>query len=153
MADKFERFYTVPLNKAYEYIRTKRAKRAVSILEKFLTRHAKVDAKNVRISNALNNFLWQRGIEKPPRKAKIRVIKEGIVAKAYLADEKLVAEVKKADTKTETKVEVKEADTKKEEKVTAKTQTTTEKIEVKREAKTETPKDAKQKSKEKTSKK
>lgn len=144
MAEKFERFYTVPLNKAYEYIRTKRVRKAVSMLEKFLTRHTKVDAKNVRISNALNNFLWQRGIERPPRRAKIRVVKEAGVAKAYLADEKLVAEVKKADAKVETKQELPKTAAK-DEKTAKSTTTVREKTESKKETKIETVKETKQK--------
>ena len=63
-AVKLERLYTVPLQKAYEHVRTKRAKRTVKILRKFLSRHMKVPEASVRISNALNGIIWKSGIQK-----------------------------------------------------------------------------------------
>lgn len=102
MADKIERIYTVPLGKAYEYVRTKRTRRAVKLLRAFVSRHMKADEEDVSLSNALNGTLWKRSIQKPPRRVKIRVIKEDGRVKAYLADEK-IEEPKKAEPKKEEK--------------------------------------------------
>jgi large subunit ribosomal protein L31e len=117
MADKLERIYTVPLGKAYEGVRTKRARRAVTILRQFLVRHMKPkDKDSVSISTALNDIIWRRSMQHPPRRVKIRTVKEDGKVNAYLVDEKPLqpkAETKKAESKKE--VEKKpEAEVKKE---------------------------------------
>ncbi len=96
-----EKIYTVPLGKAYNYIRTKRTRRAVSLVKQFVSRHGKVAAADVRLSNALNSALWVRGVQKPPRKVKIKVTKEKGIAKAYLVEE----EIKKPEPKKEAAAE------------------------------------------------
>lgn len=104
-----ERVYTIPLRDAYATVRQKRARRAVSIVQAFLQRHMKSD--NVRISNALNSFLWRDGMQKPPRRVRIKAVKDdsGLV-KAYLVDEKI--EEKKTTEKKEEKKEEKPAEKK-----------------------------------------
>lgn len=112
--EKVQRLYTVPLSKAYEYTRTKRARRAVDVLRTFLARHMKVHPGFVRISEQLNEYIWSRSMEKPPRKVKISVVKENGMARASLPDETPkksripVKKEPKAKT-TETKTEAKEA--------------------------------------------
>ncbi len=111
--EKIERLYTVPLGKAYEYTRTKRARRSVSLLRQFLIRHMK--SVNVRISEQLNEFLWARSMQKPPRKVKIKVVKEGDSVLASLPDEKPKPARKKKMTKApEPKKEEKKEESKKE---------------------------------------
>ena len=104
MADKLERVYTIPLGKAYERIRTKRTARAVKLLQNFVSKNMKTE--NVKISTALNEFLWKRSSQKPPRKIKVRVIRENNVVNAYLIDEKVNA---KKEVKPEIKKEEKTA--------------------------------------------
>jgi len=76
-----ERIYTVPLSRAWIRPRQKRAPRAVRILRNFILRHMKIDEESLKISNEVNERLWSRGIQKPPRKIRVRVIKddEGVV--------------------------------------------------------------------------
>ncbi len=114
MAEKLERIYTVPLRNAYGYVRTKRTKRAVKLLREFLCRHMKAEEGDVAISNALNSYIWQRSMQKPPRRVKIRAIKEDGRVMAYLADEK-IEEAKKEEKKKpkEEKKEEKTAEEKK----------------------------------------
>ncbi|MEM3422884.1 MAG: 50S ribosomal protein L31e [Candidatus Bilamarchaeaceae archaeon] len=100
--DKFERVYNVPLGDAYLTTRVKATRRAVKILKEFIKRHAKVDVESVKLSNKLNAFVWSRGRKKPPRHVKIKVIKDGGVARAYLHDEK-IEEKKKEEKKSEEK--------------------------------------------------
>ena len=71
-----ERLYTIPLGKAYEAIRKKRAKRAVTMVKTFIRRHMKVEAEDLAIDPALNEYLWTRGIEKPPRRVRVRATKD-----------------------------------------------------------------------------
>ena len=76
-----ERIYTVPLSRAWIGPRNKRTPRAVRILRRFILRHMKIDEDSLRISNEVNQHLWKRGIQKPPRKIRVRAVKsaEGIV--------------------------------------------------------------------------
>lgn len=81
MADELERIYTVPLRNALLAPRPKRAKRAVSEVKIYLARHMKAEAEKIWIDNPVNEVLWARGIQKPPRRIRVRAIKfeDGIV--------------------------------------------------------------------------
>ncbi|MEB3825672.1 MAG: 60S ribosomal protein L31 [Desulfurococcales archaeon] len=72
-----ERIYTVSLGRLYFGRRTNRAARAARRLRMFVKRHTKAD--RVVLTNDVNNYLWSRGIEKPPRRirVKVRVFEEG----------------------------------------------------------------------------
>ena len=80
-----EREYTVPLQRAWISPRGKRVPRAVKMLREFIRRHMKSDS--VSISPEVNEALWRRGIEKPPRRIRVRAVKdkEGRVT-VYLAE-------------------------------------------------------------------
>jgi large subunit ribosomal protein L31e len=92
-----ERIYKVPLGRAWIVPQRRRAARAMRILRAFVTKHMKLDAreegeeeeepKKLVIDNEVNEKIWSRGIEKPPRKIRIRVTKdkEGNV-NVYLAE-------------------------------------------------------------------
>jgi large subunit ribosomal protein L31e len=83
-----ERIYTVPLGKALIMPPRKRAPRAVRMLRSFIIKHMKIAAKKpeegeeeeepptLTISNEVNERLWARGIEKPPRKIRVRAAKD-----------------------------------------------------------------------------
>ncbi|MEM2105069.1 MAG: 50S ribosomal protein L31e [Candidatus Bathyarchaeia archaeon] len=81
-----ERIYTVPLGKAWIMPPNKRAARAVRILRDFLKRHMKLEVrgegeeeeepKRLIITNEVNEKIWSRGIEKPPRKIRVRAAKD-----------------------------------------------------------------------------
>lgn len=80
-----ERFYVVPLSKAWASPRRKRTPRAIRIMKSFIKRHMKTE--NVIITNEVNERIWSRGIEKPPRKIRVRVVRdsEGVV-RVHLAE-------------------------------------------------------------------
>lgn len=107
---KLERIYTVPLGEAYEQTRNKRVPRAIKILREFIGRHMKADGEKILLSEALNKSLWVRSIQKPPRRVKVRLVKDEGVIRAYLPDEK--AEEKKAAPKSDAKKEEKKAEEK-----------------------------------------
>jgi large subunit ribosomal protein L31e len=101
---KVERIYTIPLGDAYEAVSYKRTPRAVKIIREFVARHMKArNGEKISMSTNLNEFLWMRSIKKPPRRVKVRIIKDGALVNVYLSDEK-IAEKKEA-TPTETKKE------------------------------------------------
>ena len=60
------------------------------------------DEQRVTISEALNKHIWERSIQKPPRRVKVRLVKDDEAVRAYLADEK-VEDKKKAEPKKEEK--------------------------------------------------
>ncbi len=70
-----ERVYTVPLRKAKAAPRGKRAKKAAKLLREFVARHMKVKEEQVWIDPELNEYLWERGIEKPPSRVRVVVRK------------------------------------------------------------------------------
>jgi len=80
-----ERIYTIPLAKARRGPRNKWAKKGVRYLREFMERHFKPES--LIISQEVNEAIWARGIQKPPRKIKIRATKniDGLVV-CYLAE-------------------------------------------------------------------
>lgn len=125
---KLERIYTVSLGEAYETTRNKRVPRAVKILRAFIGRHMKADGERILLSEGLNKLLWVKSIQKPPRRVKVRLVKDEGVIRAYLPDEKM--EEKKAP-----KAEAKKEEKKAEEKPAAKAEKKEEKPAPKAEAK------------------
>jgi large subunit ribosomal protein L31e len=81
-----ERIYTVPLRKAYwTGSRLRRSNRAVRILREFVERHMKPE--EVVIQAEVNERIWERGIQKPPRRIRIRATKNSDnLVRVYLAE-------------------------------------------------------------------
>lgn len=79
-----ERIYVVPLAKARHGPRNKYAKKAIRYLREYMMRHFKPES--LVISQEVNEKIWERGIQKPPRKLKVRCTKnvDGLVV-VYLA--------------------------------------------------------------------
>ncbi len=69
-----EKFYNLNLRKIWSSPREKRTPRAVRFLRDYIARHMKTD--EVAISEEANSMLWQRGISKPPRKIRVRAVKD-----------------------------------------------------------------------------
>jgi large subunit ribosomal protein L31e len=81
-----ERIYTVPLRRAYwTGSRLRRSNRAVRILQKFVERHMKPE--ELLIQPEVNERIWNRGIQKPPRRIRIRATKNADnLVRVYLAE-------------------------------------------------------------------
>lgn len=79
-----EKFYTIPLSKAGIRPPNKRAPKAIKIIRAFVRRHMKIrpinseddEEEKLVILNEVNEKIWSRGIEKPPRKIRVRVTKD-----------------------------------------------------------------------------
>jgi len=95
-----ERVYTIPLGKASVRPPKKRAPRAIQLIRAFITKHMKLEIRleeeeeegelpKLIISKEVNEKIWDRGIEKPPKKIRVRAAKDsdGNVT-IYLAEEK-----------------------------------------------------------------
>lgn len=66
----------IPINfkKVWIAPRKKRSPKAMRVLREIVKRHMKVE--DVKISNDVNETVWAKGIEKPPRKITIRAVKD-----------------------------------------------------------------------------
>jgi large subunit ribosomal protein L31e len=82
-----ERVYTIPLGKAWVRPPNKRAPRAMHMIRAFITKHMKLAMRVVEeeeekelpklaISKEVNQKVWGRGIEKPPRRIRVRAAKD-----------------------------------------------------------------------------
>lgn len=79
-----ERTYIVPFKRIHNTAPIRRGKKAIRILREFIQRHMKPN--EIIIHPEVNEEIWKRGIEKPPKKIRIRTTKdkEGLVY-VYLA--------------------------------------------------------------------
>jgi len=69
-----EKFYDLNLRRLWSAPREKRTPKAVRFLREYIGRRMKTD--EVSISEATNRMLWARGISKPPRKIRVRAVKD-----------------------------------------------------------------------------
>lgn len=87
---ELEREYTIPLRSQVNKVPTyKRANKAIRTIKEFLVRHMKIrdrDLDKVKIDRYLNEFIWYRGIKKPPAKIKVKVTRDGEFVRAELAE-------------------------------------------------------------------
>jgi len=78
----------IPLRNKWKKVpRYKRVNKAIKTIKEFLVRHMGIsdrDLNKVRLDKYLNEFVWARGIRKPPIKIKVRAIKEGDIVRAEL---------------------------------------------------------------------
>lgn len=82
-----ERIYTIPLQKALVRPPKKRAPRAMQLVKIFVTKHMKLavtvsedeeeeELPHLIVTKEVNEKIWSRSIEKPPRKIRVRVTKD-----------------------------------------------------------------------------
>ena len=82
-----EKIYTIPLQRALVRPPKKRTPRAMQLLKIFLIKHMKIPSRlpeeeedeevpQLIISKEVNEKLWSRGIEKPPRRIRVRAAKD-----------------------------------------------------------------------------
>ena len=93
-----EKVYTIPLGKAWIMPSNRRASRAVRMIREFVVKNMKLEKpkggeveeeepKKLVISGEVNERVWSRGMQKPPRNIRVRAAKdkEGNVT-VYLAE-------------------------------------------------------------------
>ena len=80
-----ERTYTIPLAKALIMPPRKRAPRAMHMIRAFIVKHMKIptraeeedeEAPKLTITKEVNERIWTKGIEKPPRRIRVRATKD-----------------------------------------------------------------------------
>ncbi len=72
--EELSRVYTINLSKVWLAPRIRRTKRAINMIREFAQRHMKSD--DVKIDRSLNEVMWKRGIRKPPRKIRVKMVKD-----------------------------------------------------------------------------
>ena len=80
-----ERIYTIPLQRALVRPPKRRAPRAMQLLKIFVARHMKMattvseeedELPQLIVTQEVNEKIWGKGIEKPPRRIRVRVTKD-----------------------------------------------------------------------------
>jgi len=86
MAEEIERIYVIPL-KNIGFKSSKAAPTAIKRVRNYLTKHMKVEKKNIWIDDSLNTALWSHGKYKMPSKIRVKAVKfdDGVV-EAYIPE-------------------------------------------------------------------
>lgn len=81
MSEEVERIITIPMRATKMTPRTKRAARAIKEIRDNIARHMKADVEKIWIDKSLNEKIWERGIQNPPRKITVKAVKfeDGLV--------------------------------------------------------------------------
>ena len=79
----------IPLRAAWNVPRTKRANRAMAEIRNHVSQHMKIqEDEEIWIDQAVNEVIWARGMQKPPRKIRIVCTREeGVPLEVKLAEE------------------------------------------------------------------
>ena len=77
--ESISRIYTINLGKARLTPRYRRTDRVVNMIREFARKHMKTD--EVKLDQELNRHVWKKGKTNPPRKLRVRMMKDedGIV--------------------------------------------------------------------------
>ena len=68
------RIYTINFSKAWLTPRHRRTDRVVNMIKEFAIKHMK--SSQIKIDQDLNRYIWQKGKTNPPRKIRVRLVKD-----------------------------------------------------------------------------
>jgi large subunit ribosomal protein L31e len=116
------RVYTINLGKAWITPQHKRTDRVVNMIREFAEKHMK--SKEVKLDQDLNRQLWSRGKTNPPRKVRVKMVKEegGTVTVSLYEDLPAASTATTTTTETPATEEKKEADMKTPDEITTTTE-------------------------------
>lgn len=117
------RVYTINLGKAWITPEHKRTDRVVNMIREFAKKHMK--SNDIKLDQDLNRQLWSRGKTNPPRKVRVKMVKEeGGTVTVSLYEDLPAASTATTTTTTETPAtaEKKEADIKAPDEITTTTE-------------------------------
>src|ERR687896_97901 len=115
------RVYTINLGKAWITPEHKRTDRVVNMIREFAEKHMK--SNEIKLDQDLNRQLWSRGKTNPPRKVRVKMVKEeGGTVTVSLYEDLPAASTATTTTETPTTAEKKEADIKAPEEITTTTE-------------------------------
>jgi large subunit ribosomal protein L31e len=105
------RVYTINLGKAWITPEHKRTDRVVNMIREFAEKHMK--SNEIKLDQDLNRQLWSRGKTNPPRKVRVKMVKEeGGTVTVSLYEDLPAATTTTTTIETPATVEKKEADIK-----------------------------------------
>jgi large subunit ribosomal protein L31e len=105
------RVYTINLGKAWITPEHKRTDRVVNMIREFAEKHMK--SKEIKLDQDLNRQLWSRGKTNPPRKVRVKMVKEeGGTVTVSLYEDLPAAATTTTTIETPATAEEKEADIK-----------------------------------------
>jgi large subunit ribosomal protein L31e len=101
--ENLTRVYTINLGRAWLTPQHKRTDRVVNMIREFAQKHMKSD--EVKLEQELNRQVWIRGKTQPPRKVRVKMVKDedGVVTVSLYED---TAEVAAEEKKPEPTAEV-----------------------------------------------
>ena len=132
--DNSTRIYTVNLAKAWDTPKYRRTDRVINIIKEFTQRHMQTN--KVKIDQDLNRHIWSRGKKNPPRKIRLRMIKEDddtVVVSSYIEEKSSLSK----ESVEESEVKAEKVEEKVEEKAKVKAEKVEEKVEEKAKVKAE----------------
>jgi large subunit ribosomal protein L31e len=101
--ENLTRVYTINLGRAWLTPEHKRTDRVINMIREFATKHMKSD--EIKLEQELNRQIWSRGKTNPPRKVRVKMVKDedGVVTVSLYeelpaATEAPAAEEKKPET-------------------------------------------------------
>ena len=96
------RIYTINLSKAWLTPKHKRTDRVVNMIKEFAIKHMK--SSQIKIDQELNRYIWEKGKTNPPRKVRVRIVKDEddqVIVSLY---EDIVNETEATELKTDTPI-------------------------------------------------
>lgn len=72
--DTLARIYTINFSKAWLTPKHRRTDRVVNMIKEFAIKHMK--SSQIKIDQELNRYIWERGKTNPPRKVRVRIVKD-----------------------------------------------------------------------------
>ena len=118
--DTLARIYTINFSKAWLTPKHKRTDRVVNMIKEFAIKH--MNSSQIKIDQELNRYIWERGKTNPPRKVRVRIVKDEddqVIVSLY--EDIVIESDSQPKTETSKKVEVEDDTTVTEEDIAEKT--------------------------------
>jgi large subunit ribosomal protein L31e len=109
--ENLTRVYTINLGRAWLTPEHKRTDRVVNMIREFATKHMKSD--EIKLEQDLNRQIWARGKTNPPRKVRVKMVKDedGVVTVSLYEDVPAATEAPAAEEKKPEAIEAAPAET------------------------------------------
>ncbi|AFU58217.1 50S ribosomal protein L31e [Candidatus Nitrososphaera gargensis Ga9.2] len=109
--ENLTRVYTINLGRAWLTPEHKRTDRVINMIREFATKHMKSD--EVKLEQDLNRQIWSRGKTNPPRKVRVKMVKDedGVVTVSLYEDVPAATEAPAAAEEEEKKPEAASVET------------------------------------------
>ena len=72
--DTLARIYTINFSKAWLTPKHKRTDRVINMIKEFAIKHMK--SSQIKIDQELNRYIWEKGKTNPPRKVRVRIVRD-----------------------------------------------------------------------------